>query len=213
MRKFLNAALCASLLCVTPALHAQPSTATVLSAPTSYGQKLAVPDIHNFGKISDQLYRGAQPGAEGVKQLKQLGITAIVDLRRENASERNREKEQAQAAGIRFVSIPVGGWNAPADAQVAEFLSLFADPKQKVFVHCRFGEDRTGVFVAAYRMAVQQWSTQQAIQEMHFFGFNAFWHHAMTSFVLQFPTVLSSSPAFAVWHSSIPTMAAVTPTN
>lgn len=212
MRKFLDAALCALLLCATPAVYAQSASATVLSAPPSYGEKLAVPGIHNFGRISDQLYRGAQPDAAGVEQLRKFGITTIVDLRRENVAERNREKGEAEAAGIRFVGIPVGGWNAPADAQVAEFLSLFADPKQKVFVHCRFGEDRTGVFVAAYRMAVQQWSAQQAIQEMHFFGFNAFWHHAMTSFVLQFPTVLSSSPAFAVWHSSIPAMAVVTPT-
>lgn len=209
MRKLFVVMLCALFLSGTPTLYAQPSTATAISTPPSYGEKLALPGIHNFGKISDQLYRGAQPNAAGVRQLKKLGITAIVDLRREDAGERTREKEEAEAAGIRFVSIPVGGWSAPADAQVAEFLSIFADPKQKVFVHCHFGEDRTGVFVAAYRMAAQQWSVEQAFQEMQFFGFNAFWHRTMTSFVRQFPTVLSSSPTFALWHSSIPAMAAV----
>lgn len=176
--------LCFLLLCPTAALHAQPS----------YGEKLTVTGIHNFGKVSDQLYRGGQPHAAGVEQLKKLGITTIVDLRREDAAERVREKQEAEAAGIRFVSIPVGGWNAPADAQIAEFLSILADPKQKVFVHCHFGEDRIGVFVATYRMAAQQWSVAEAIQEMRFFGFHTFWHHAMASFVRQFPTVLSSPP-------------------
>ena len=166
---------CALFLSVITLLHAQTlRPAAVFSPRPSYGERLTFPGIHNFGKISDQLYRGAQPGATGVEELKKFGITTIVDLRREDAAERDREKQQAEAAGIRFVSIPVGGWNAPTDAQVAEFLSILADPKEKVFVHCHFGEDRTGVFVAAYRMAVQQWSARQAIQEMHFFGFNAF---------------------------------------
>ena len=209
MRKLFGTMLCALFLCVTPALNAEASSAAAVSTRPAYGEKLAEPGIHNFGKISDQLYRGAQPDAAGVAQLKKLGVTTIVDLRREDAGERGREKQEAEAAGIRFVNIPVGGWDAPADAQIAEFLSIFADPKQKVFVHCHFGEDRTGVFVAAYRMAVQQWSAEQAFQEMHFFGFNAFWHHTMASFVRQFPTVLSSSPAFALWHSSIPMMTAV----
>ena len=204
---------CALLLSAAPELYAQgPQASAVLSVRAAYGEKVAVPGIRNFGKISDQLYRGGQPNAAGIEQLKKLGITTIVDLRREDASERDREKREAEAAGIHFVNIPVGGWNAPADDQVVQFLSIFADPKQKVFVHCHFGEDRTGVFVAAYRMEAQKWPVSQAIQEMHFFGFNAFWHHTMTAFVLQFPTVLSS-PAFTFLHDSKLTASAVTNQN
>ena len=204
MRRAIGLLVCALFLCATPALYAQaPQAPALLSMRAAYGQKVTVTGIRNFGKISDQLYRGGQPNTAGIEQLKKLGITTIVDLRREDVAGRDREKREAEAAGIRFVNIPVGGWNAPADDQVAEFLSIFADPKQKVFVHCHFGEDRTGVFVAAYRMETQQWSVSQAIQEMHFFGFNAFWHHAMTAFVMQFPTVLSS-PAFAMPHGSKP---------
>ncbi len=214
MRSVIGVMLCAACLSVAPALPARSLQSSGLPSPRSaYGEKLTIRGIHNFGKISDQLYRGAQPDAAGVEQLKRLGITTIVDLRREDAGKRHEEKREAEAAGIRFVSIPVGGWDAPADAQIADFLSIFADPKEKVFVHCHFGEDRTGVFVAAYRMAVQQWSAQQAVQEMRFFGFNAFWHHAMTSFVRKFPAVLSTSPAFALWRDSTPAMAAVAPTN
>jgi len=52
-------------------------------------------------------------------------------------------------------------------------LSLFAGKKEKVFVHCRFGDDRTGVFVAAYRMAFDGWPAQQAMEEMYFLASTA----------------------------------------
>src|SRR5689334_9384351 len=37
--------------------------------------------IGNFGRISEHLYRGAQPDAEGMKSLKKLGVKLIVNLR------------------------------------------------------------------------------------------------------------------------------------
>ena len=65
---------------------------------------------------------------------------------------------------------------------------MFRGPgEEKIFVHCRFGDDRTGVLVATYRMVMDKWSAEQAIQEMYFFGFNGFWHPAMKSFVRDFP--------------------------
>ena len=92
----------------------------------------------------------------------------------------------------------VSGWAPPTDEQVAQFLALFRDdPRQKVFVHCRFGDDRTGVFVAAYRMAVDQWSPAQAMAEMYFFGFNGFWHPSMKKFIREFPNHLHSETIFA----------------
>lgn len=159
---------------------------------TVIGEKLRIAGIPNAGRISDQLYRGAQPRAGSIGQLKKLGITTIVDLRGEDFQVREVEKKEAESLGIRFVSIPVSGWSAPSIAQVTQFLSLFGEnPQEKVFVHCRLGEDRTGVFVATYRLAVQKWPVDQAIKEMYFFGFG-FWHRAMLSFVQKFPALLST---------------------
>ena len=159
--------------------------------------------IPNAGKITDQLYRGAQPRAGGLAHLKELGITTIVDLRGEDSGVRDLEKKEAETLGIHFVSIPVSGWSPPSADQVSQFLSLFGeDSRERVFVHCRLGEDRTGVFVATYRMAAQKWTAEQAIKEMYFFGFNGFWHRAMVSFVREFPTLLSSSPRLATVSNS-----------
>src|SRR5689334_3585158 len=138
---------------------------------SAYGEKLKLSGLPNGGKINDSLFRGAQPRDEGVKELKNLGITTIVDLRGEDPGKISWERQQAESLGIRFVSIPVSGWAPPSNEQVAQFLEIFRDhPKERVFVHCRFGDDRTGVFVATYRMAFEGWPAEQAMNEMYFFG-------------------------------------------
>jgi tyrosine-protein phosphatase SIW14 len=120
-----------------------------------------------------------------------------VDLRAEDGGKAEWERQQAEKLGMRFVRIPIAGFAAPTNEEVAQFLSLFRDSQQKVFVHCLLGEDRTGVFIATYRMSVQKWPVPQAMREMNTFGFNGFWHPAMKSFVRDFPARLSSAPAFA----------------
>jgi tyrosine-protein phosphatase SIW14 len=178
-----------------------PSEASAPASPTerwAFGKKLQLPGIPNAGKINDSLYRGAQPQESGLSELKKLGITTIVDLRGEDAGKIVWERRQAESLGIRFVHIPVSGWTPPADDQVAQFLSVFRnDPQQKIFVHCRFGDDRTGVFVATYRMAIEKWPAEQALKEMYFFGFNGFWHPSMKFFIHDFPAHLNSAPVLS----------------
>ena len=190
----------ASLLVLPLPLFAQ--TAAPASAPSIFpsapGQKLHLAGIPNAGKVTDVLYRGAQPKDVGLSELKMLGITTVVDLRGEDREKVAWERKRAESLGMRFVHIPVSGWAHPTDEQVAQFLSLLRDnPGQKIFVHCRFGEDRTSVFIAAYRIASEKWTAEQAIREMYFFGFNGLWHPSMKSFVQDFPSRLNSVPGLA----------------
>lgn len=187
--------LSSQLLAQEKASAQPPASAAVQPV---HGEKLHILGIHNAGKINDVLFRGAQPRENGLAELKKLGITTIVDLRGEDREKSEWERKQAESLGMRFVHLPVSGWAPPTDEQVAQFLALFRDdPRQKVFVHCRFGDDRTGVFVAAYRMAVDKWSSEKALNEMYFFGFNGFWHPSMKKFIREFPNHLHSSPALA----------------
>jgi len=191
-------ALFTSPLLAQEKASAAAQAAASAAAQPAYGEKLHLAGIPNAGKISDVLYRGAQPKDAALAELKKLGITTIVDLRGEDRQKVGWEHREATALGMRFVHIPVSGWSPPTDAQVAAFLSLFRDnTEQKVFVHCRFGNDRTGVFVATYRMAIDKWSGEQAMREMYFFGFNGFWHPAMKEFIRQFPEHLRSSQPLA----------------
>jgi tyrosine-protein phosphatase SIW14 len=48
-------------------------------------------------------------------------------------------------------------------------------------VHCYYGEDRTGVMVATYRIAQQNWTPEQAAAEMNSFGFHYHLYPGMKS--------------------------------
>src|SRR5580700_3003566 len=178
----------------------EPSTPSEMHS--AYAEKLHIPGVPNAGKINDHLYRGAQPRDPGLLELKKLGITTIVNLRSENPETFDREEKSAESLGIRFVHIPVPGWSPPTNDQVAQFLAIFHDNLQeKVFVHCRFGDDRTGVFVASYRMAFEKLPADQALKEMYHFGFNGFWHPSMSAFVRDFPSHLNTAPALVPFKS------------
>jgi protein tyrosine phosphatase (PTP) superfamily phosphohydrolase (DUF442 family) len=177
-------------------LRSLQKISSVVDAPLPFAENLKLPGLPNAGRINDSLFRGAQPHTEGFAPLKSLGVTTLVDLRGEDPN-KIAGNAQAEAAGIRCVNIPVNGWFPPTDEQVAQFLSLFRDPHAKIFVHCRFGDDRTRVFVATYRITHDGWPPAQAVKEMYFFGFNGFWHPAMKSFIRDFPAKLKTSPALS----------------
>ena len=196
-----------AFLLVPALLSAQSNTpAPTPSFPQStHGQKLRINGIPNAGKITEVLYRGAQPREVGFSELKILGVATIVDLRQEDRETIAWERKHVESLGMRFVHIPVDGWSPPSDEQVAQFLFLLRDnPGKKIFVHCRFGDDRTSVFIAAYRMAMEKWSSEQATKEMYFFGFNGFWHPSMKVFVHDFPSHLTNAPAFASLSTAKP---------
>jgi tyrosine-protein phosphatase SIW14 len=208
------------LLNAVPAVSQQSGTPDTAALPSSDGrrsvsvsapvvslravgvpaEKLKIVGVSNAGKISTALFRGAQPSAQGLAELKKLGVTTIVDLRG-NRGEVDWERRQAESLGMRFVNIPILGWSSPADTQVAQFLRLFDNTNQKIFVHCRFGEDRTGVMVAAYRIALQKWNADQALQEMNSFGFHYHLYRGMRSYVRKFPDNYASEAAFAALRS------------
>src|SRR5260221_11918829 len=72
-----------------------------------------VPGVGNFHQVNGQVYRGAQPTAEGFANLARLGVATIVDLR--EAGERSvAEQRIVKAAGMRYVSVPMKGLSAPA---------------------------------------------------------------------------------------------------
>ncbi len=163
-----------------------------LPLPTS-AKKISIRGVHNAGMINDHLYRGSQPNLNDLSELKKLGVTTIVDLRAESPQTAEQERIRAEALGMRFHRIPIGGFSNPNDSDLLRFFQVLHDsPAQTVFVHCEFGRDRTGVMIAAYRIAFENWSSDQALSEMMQFGFNSQWHPSMITFVRNLPMRFSS---------------------
>jgi tyrosine-protein phosphatase SIW14 len=138
----------------------------------AWARPLASPRVRNLHHVSPDLYRGAQPDHDGFVELAGLGIKTVVNLRLTS-------KDDALLAGTPLapVAIPAEPWELE-EAEILAFLRVVSDPARlPVFVHCSHGADRTGAMTAAYRMVVQGWSKDDAIQEMTEggFGYHAIW--------------------------------------
>jgi protein tyrosine/serine phosphatase len=61
------------------------------------------------------------------------------------------------------------------EEDLVRFLKIVTDPANGPYlVHCHYGADRTGLFIAVYRIVIDNWSKEEAIREMQSggFGFN-----------------------------------------
>ena len=140
--------------------------------------------ILNFGKISDGVFRGAQPDAAGIGNLENLGIKTIIDLRMPKQVSK-LEEAQARAHGILYTNFPMHGVGRPADEQVRQALSLIQTLPGPVFVHCQHGCDRTGTIIACYRIEHDHWTRDAAFAEARHYGIS--WlERGMKSFVMDF---------------------------
>src|ERR1700758_4864973 len=72
--------------------------------------------ITNFGKVSDVLYRGAQPDDAAIEHLKALGIKTIISLRT-TAENSGNEQARALACGLVYTNVPLQGMGRPTDEQ------------------------------------------------------------------------------------------------
>lgn len=134
-------------------------------------------DLPNFGCVNAELYRGAQPTEEGIKELARRGVKTIINLR-DADKKAYVEEERAHRAGIKFINIPLGNWLAPGDSKIEQIMQILDAPEnQPVFVHCKRGADRTGTVVAVYRITHDDWTADKAMDEAkkYRFGWWQFW--------------------------------------
>lgn len=173
---------------------APQATTAPVPAPAIAAAHEVVPGVKNFGRVTPQLYRGAQPTAEGFSQLQKMGVSIIVDLRNEKG-EIDRERAAVASRQMEFVTFPWNPWKDPTTAQVKEFFEvLAANPDKKIFLHCHKGADRTGTMVALYRIAAQHWTPQDALREMKTYHLHAFWFPHLERYVEKFPQLLEADP-------------------
>jgi len=172
-----------------------PQSSAAESAHRDFAKRLDLPGVRDFGEVTPSLYRGTQPSKEGFEQLAKMGIKIVVDLR----GDRKGERATVEKLGTLYEPLP---WFCmrPKDAIIARFLNLIRDnPGKKIFVHCNTGIDRTGMMVAAYRMAEQGWTAHEAMAEMKAFGFSRF-HETiclgLSSYEAKFPHEFETDPVF-----------------
>jgi tyrosine-protein phosphatase SIW14 len=143
---------------------------TLTGVITSAQKAIAPPRIKNFGKVNDNYYRGPQPTKSHLVALKAMGVNTLIDLRRDYVPE---EREWARQLGMNYFNIPLRSGRRATKEQTEYFLRLVNDPANgSVYVHCKGGRHRTGAMTAVYRITHDNWTAEQAWEEMKKYGFN-----------------------------------------
>lgn len=122
--------------------------------------------VKNCFKVSDDIYRSAQPAGEAASSMKDLGIKSILNLRHYHPE----DSEEFKKAGIILYSYKMDAGSASIK-DLIEALKIIQTAPKPILIHCWHGSDRTGFIIAGYRMAMQGWSAEKAIEELRKGGY------------------------------------------
>jgi len=140
--------------------------------PQNWG--VVVDKQYNFYQISDSVFRSEQPYAEIIPELKKNNIEVVINLR-----SRNKDKTVLDEQNFQLVHVPINTWaiNRNDLLIVMKTIQIAQQKNQRVLIHCYHGSDRTGANIAMYRIIFENWSVNDALNEMKHggYGFHPIW--------------------------------------
>lgn len=112
-------------------------------------------------KMSDSLYRSALPRVQDVEWLQQHNVQTVINFYQKPDSTWLQDKN------IEQVQIPLRT-DRIDDVDVLRVLRSIdrAQKKGPVLIHCKHGQNRTGLIAAMYRIVFEGWSKTDAMAEM-----------------------------------------------
>ena len=139
------------------------------SRPAEWAVAVDGTSVQNLYKVDDGFYRGAQPTTAGFSELAGLGVKTVLDL-----AGGKGDGLFVRDGSLKLVHVPMSAFGLH-DGRVLEALRVMADPSNRpLMIHCKHGADRTGALVALYRVVVQGWTKEKAVEEMNRGGY----HHS-----------------------------------
>jgi len=136
-----------------------------------YAKAVKTLQLENLHQVDTKLYRSAQPTKEEFVKLYNFGIKYDLNLR-----QLHDDEDELEGNSIENYHIPINTSKMSYE-QLVEAVAYLASRDAKTLVHCLHGSDRTGTVVAGYRVAINGWSKEKAIDEFinGGFGYHSFW--------------------------------------
>lgn len=155
--------LCLALLVALVDSAAQAATGTD-SRPGEWAQP--VEKRYDLYQMSPTLYRSSLPDGGAMPLLAKLDIGTVINFLPDS------DANWLSAPDIEQVQLPYRT-NHVDDSDVLRVLRAIQDGQTKgpVLMHCKHGSDRTGLMAAMYRVVVQGWTKEDALEEMTEGGF------------------------------------------
>lgn len=148
------------LLLLFVGLAALPVHADQSARPAEWAKALPSAALRNFYRLDEKVYRSAQPDRRGFEALRRLGIRNVLNFRDHHTDDR-----EAKGLGLTLYRVEMEAGEI-RDEQVVEALRIIRASKGPIVIHCWHGSDRTGLISAMYRILNQNWSKEEAIEEL-----------------------------------------------
>jgi hypothetical protein len=133
--------------------------------------------IDNFEVVvPGKIYRGAIPDANGFAALKALGVKSDISLimpdEMNGAIFREREFAAQNGIGLFYRPMRPGTHRGDVD-EIENTLDVMGNPANyPLYIHCKYGRDRTGMMVGLYRTLIEKSMTPtEAWSEMGELGY------------------------------------------
>ena len=130
------------------------------------------------------IFRGARPDENGLRFLQSQGIDHVVNLETQDQIADESNLVEQLGLGIKELPHPMNdgmGVNKLTDGQVDDdsIIAAVAEMRKPenlpLYVHCHFGDDRTGMVVAFHRVFNECWTPKDAEGEWN--HIEGWWHH------------------------------------
>lgn len=128
--------------------------------PHTWAQPVTDIQLANMYKVDEGVYRAEQPTKNDFIALEKYGIKEILNLRGWHS-----DKNKAKGTNLKLHRIKMHAHDIN-DNEVIDALRIIKNRQGAIVIHCKHGSDRTGLIVAMYRIIFQNWSKNEAIDEL-----------------------------------------------
>jgi len=146
-------------------------TTKVNQRPKQWAVSVEKTGILNLYRVDQKLYRSAQPKHGDFEKIYAMGIHSILNLQ-----QFHNDQNEIGNLPIEEYRVPMSVLDLKYE-DLARAVRYIVQSDRPVLVHCMHGSDRTGTVVAAYRIAIHNWSREDAIKEMieGGYGYHTIW--------------------------------------
>ena len=165
-----------TLLAAVPAAFLPTPGLTEPFRPLIWAQPVDLAGVPNLHRITDNLYRAAQPSAAGFHNLAALGIKSVISLR-----QTVNDTPLAEGTGLTLHRIPMKSRHVAEKSGAKVIAAMKALDTGlahgPTLIHCHHGADRSGLIAALYRSLAQGWTREAALRELITggYGFHPIW--------------------------------------
>ena len=135
------------------------------SRPEKWAQPVNQLNLDNVYKIDEGVYRAEQPGDKEFKELEKFGIKEVLNLRYWHSDNKEAAGTDLILHHVRMNAHDIN------NKDIINALRIIKNRKGPIVYHCKHGSDRTGVITAMYRIIFQNWTKEDAINEMKSGGY------------------------------------------